>query len=105
MKRVESNGNWSLFCPNEAKGLYEVYGDEFVKLYEKYESEKKWKRQLKARELWTEILKSQVETGTPYMCYKDACNQKSNQKNLGTIKSSNMCYKDACNQKSNQKNP
>jgi len=91
MKRVESNGNWSLFCPNEAKGLYEVYGEEFVKLYEKYESEKKWKRQLKARELWTEILKSQVETGTPYMCYKDACNQKSNQKNLGTIKSSNLC--------------
>merc|ERR550532_51108 len=91
MKRVESNGNWSLFCPNEAKGLYEAYGEEFEKLYEKYEAEKKYKRRFKARELWSAILQSQVETGTPYMCYKDACNQKSNQKNLGTIKSSNLC--------------
>merc|ERR1719197_2042830 len=91
MKRVESNGMWSLFCPNEAKGLYEVYGDEFEAMYTKYEKDEKYKKQIKARELWSAILQSQVETGTPYMCYKDACNNKSNQKNLGTIKSSNLC--------------
>jgi len=91
MKRVEENGVWSLFCPNEAKGLYDCYGEQFVALYTRYEKEKKFKRQLKARELWSAILQSQVETGTPYMCYKDACNNKSNQKNLGTIKSSNLC--------------
>merc|ERR1719373_1308372 len=82
---------WSLFCPNEAKGLYEVYGDEFEAMYTKYEKDEKYKKQIKARELWSAILQSQVETGTPYMCYKDACNNKSNQKNLGTIKSSNLC--------------
>jgi ribonucleoside-diphosphate reductase alpha subunit len=91
MKRVEADGIWSLFCPNEAKGLYEMYGDEFEAAYEKYEKEKKYKKQIKARELWTAILQSQIETGTPYMVYKDACNKKSNQKNLGTIKSSNLC--------------
>jgi len=91
MKRVEQNGVWSLFCPNEAKGLYEVYGDEFEAMYTKYEKDEKFKKQIKARELWSAILQSQVETGTPYMCYKDACNNKSNQKNLGTIKSSNLC--------------
>merc|ERR1719192_1587578 len=90
MKRVEKDGVWSLFCPNEAKGLYEVYGEEFVKMYTKYEDDKKYKKQIKARELWSAILQSQVETGTPYMCYKDAANNKSNQKNLGTIKSSNL---------------
>jgi len=91
MRRVERDEIWSLFCPNEAKGLYEVYGDAFEALYTRYEAEKKYKRQLKARELWTAVLQSQVETGTPYMCYKDAANNKSNQKNLGTIKSSNLC--------------
>merc|ERR1739838_187646 len=91
MKRVEADGIWSLFCPNEAKGLAEVYGDEFEALFVRYEKDAKFKRQLKARELWSAILQSQVETGTPYMCYKDACNLKSNQKNLGTIKSSNLC--------------
>merc|ERR1719203_1643688 len=91
MKRVETDGVWSLFCPNEAKGLYLKYGAEFEALYAQYESEKKFKKQIKARELWTAILQSQIETGTPYMCYKDAVNQKTNQKNLGTIKSSNLC--------------
>jgi len=91
MKRVESDGLWSLFCPNEAKGLYELYGEKFEKEYVRFETEKKYKKQIKARELWTAILQSQIETGTPYMVYKDACNQKSNQKNLGTIKSSNLC--------------
>jgi len=91
MKRVESDSIWSLFCPNECKGLYQIYGDEFDKLYIKYETEKKYKKQIKARDLWTAILQSQIETGTPYMLYKDSCNKKSNQKNLGTIKSSNLC--------------
>jgi len=91
MKRVEQNAMWSLFCPNEAKGLHELYGAEFEAQFLKFEEEKKYKRQLKARELWSAILQSQVETGTPYMCYKDAANNKSNQKNLGTIKSSNLC--------------
>merc|ERR1712013_935284 len=91
MRRVEADAEWSLFCPNEAKGLHLKYGAEFETLYERYENEKKFKKQIKARELWTAILQSQIETGTPYMCYKDAVNKKTNQKNLGTIKSSNLC--------------
>jgi ribonucleoside-diphosphate reductase alpha subunit len=91
MKRVESNEMWSLFCPNEAPGLAEVWGEEFERLYEKYEREGKFRKQIKAQDLWFEILESQIETGTPYILYKDAANRKSNQKNLGTIKSSNLC--------------
>jgi ribonucleoside-diphosphate reductase alpha subunit len=91
MKRVENNEIWSLFDPNEAPGLSEVYGEEFERLYEKYEKEGKFRRQVKAQDLWFEVLESQIETGTPYMLYKDAANKKSNQKNLGTIKSSNLC--------------
>jgi len=91
MKRVENNEMWSLFCPNEAPGLAEVWGDDFERLYEKYEKEGKFRRQIKAQDLWFEILEAQIETGTPYMLYKDAANRKSNQKNLGTIKSSNLC--------------
>ena len=91
MKRVEENGTWSLFCPNEAPGLAECYGYEFEQLYEKYEAEGRARKTVKAQELWFAILESQIETGTPYMLYKDACNEKSNQKNLGTIKSSNLC--------------
>ncbi|HQW16901.1 MAG: ribonucleoside-diphosphate reductase subunit alpha [Bacteroidia bacterium] len=91
MKRVEAEGEWSLFCPNECPGLADTYGAEFEMLYTKYESEGRQRKTIKARELWSAILESQVETGTPYMLYKDACNEKSNQKNLGTIKSSNLC--------------
>jgi len=91
MKRVEENSEWSLFCPNEAPGLHDCYGDEFKKLYKKYEKEGKARQTIKAQDLWFEIVESQIETGTPYMLYKDACNKKSNQKNLGTIKSSNLC--------------
>lgn len=91
MKRVENNEEWSLFCPNEAPGLYDCYGEEFEKLYEKYEREGRARKVVKAQELWFEVLESQVETGTPYMLYKDAANKKSNQKNLGTIRSSNLC--------------
>lgn len=91
MKRVENNEMWSLFDPNEAPGLADVYGDEFERLYEKYEKEAKFRKQVKAQDLWFEILESQIETGTPYILYKDAANKKSNQKNLGTIKSSNLC--------------
>eukprot|EP00494_Astrolonche_serrata_P030240 UN30507 len=91
MQRVEKDGLWSLMCPNECPGLQDAVGDKFKKLYETYESTKRYKRQIKARELWNKILDSQIETGTPYMLYKDACNQKSNQQNLGTIKSSNLC--------------
>jgi len=91
MKRVEDNDEWSLFCPNEAPGLAEVYGEEFEKLYTKYEKEGLARKVVKAQDLWFEILESQIETGTPYMLYKDAANKKSNQKNLGTIKSSNLC--------------
>ncbi|MHA7131966.1 ribonucleoside-diphosphate reductase subunit alpha [Algoriphagus namhaensis] len=91
MKRVEENGQWSLFCPNEAPGLSECHGEEFERLYEKYEREGKARETIKAQELWFEVLESQIETGTPYMLYKDAANGKSNQKNLGTIKSSNLC--------------
>jgi ribonucleoside-diphosphate reductase alpha subunit len=91
MKRVEQGGNWSLFCPDKAKGLSDVYGDEFEALYEKYEKEGLANKVVPALDIWKAIIKSQSETGTPYMLYKDACNEKSNQKNLGTIKSSNLC--------------
>ncbi len=91
MKRVESNGEWTLMCPNECPGLYDCHSEEFEKLYTKYESDNKGRKTIKARELWEKILESQIETGTPYMLYKDACNRKSNQKNLGTIRSSNLC--------------
>jgi ribonucleoside-diphosphate reductase alpha subunit len=91
MKRVEANGEWSLFCPNEAPGLADCWGEEFETLYEGYEAKNKQRKTIKAQSLWFAILNSQVETGTPYMMYKDACNRKSNQQNLGTIKSSNLC--------------
>ncbi len=91
MERVEADGLWTLMCPNECPNLHEVYGDEFKVLYESYEAQNKGRKTIKARELWEKILESQIETGTPYMLYKDACNKKSNQKNLGTIKSSNLC--------------
>jgi ribonucleoside-diphosphate reductase alpha subunit len=91
MKRIENNEMWSLFCPNEAPGMADCYGEEFERLYEKYEKEGKARRQVKAQDLWFEILEAQIETGTPYMLYKDAANRKSNQKHLGTIKSSNLC--------------
>ena len=91
MKRVESGGNWSLFCPDEARGLADVYGKEFEDLYEKYESEGLAKKVVPASEVWKAIIKSQSETGTPYMLYKDTCNEKSNHKHIGTIKSSNLC--------------
>ena len=91
MKRVEEGGDWSLFCPDKAKGLSDVYGKEFEELYTKYEEEGLANATVPATEVWKAILKSQTETGTPYMLYKDACNKKSNQKNLGTIKSSNLC--------------
>ncbi len=91
MKRVEEEGDWSLFCPNEAPGLAECWGDEFEALYERYEAEGRQRKTVKAREVWAAILEAQIETGTPYMLYKDACNRKSNQQNLGTIKSSNLC--------------
>lgn len=91
MQRVENNEMWSLFCPNEAPGLAEVWGEDFERLYDKYEKEGRFRRQVKAQDLWFEILESQIETGTPYILYKDAANRKSNQKNLGTIKSSNLC--------------
>ncbi|XP_019177267.1 PREDICTED: ribonucleoside-diphosphate reductase large subunit-like isoform X6 [Ipomoea nil] len=91
MERVQSNGQWSLFCPNEAPGLADCWGEEFEKLYTEYERKGKAKKVVQAQNLWFEILKSQIETGTPYMLYKDSCNKKSNQQNLGTIKSSNLC--------------
>ena len=91
MKRVQAGGDWSLFCPDRAPGLADVYGSEFEALYTKYETDGLANRTVKAAQVWMAILKSQTETGTPYMLYKDACNQKSNQKNLGTIKSSNLC--------------
>ncbi len=91
MKRIEDNEMWSLFCPNEAPGLADCWGEDFERLYEKYEKEGKYRRQVKAQDLWFEILEAQIETGTPYMLYKDAANRKSNQKHLGTIKSSNLC--------------
>ena len=91
MKRVEEDSSWTLMCPNECPGLSDSHGDKFEKLYKKYESENKGRKSIRARELWEKILESQIETGTPYMLYKDSANRKSNQKNLGTIKSSNLC--------------
>ncbi|WP_462247539.1 ribonucleoside-diphosphate reductase subunit alpha [Ekhidna sp.] len=91
MKRVEENGDWTIMSPDECPGLYEAYGEEFEALYEKYEREGKGRKTIKAQDLWFEILEAQIETGTPYMLYKDAANKKSNQKNLGTIRSSNLC--------------
>lgn len=107
MKRVETDADWSLMCPNECPGLADVYGEEFEQLYEKYafksqifcsillfdryEKMGKFQTTVKAQKLWFAILEAQTETGTPYMLYKDACNRKSNQKNLGTIKCSNLC--------------
>jgi ribonucleoside-diphosphate reductase alpha chain len=91
MKRVEEQGKWTLFSPDEAPGLSDVYGEEFEKLYEKYEQEGRGRETIDAQDLWFTILTSQIETGTPYMLYKDAANEKSNQKNIGTIKSSNLC--------------
>ncbi|XP_061344928.1 ribonucleoside-diphosphate reductase large subunit-like [Gastrolobium bilobum] len=91
MERVQSNGQWSLFCPSEAPGLADCWGEEFEKLYNQYEREGKAKKVVEAQNLWFEILKSQIETGTPYMLFKDTCNRKSNQQNIGTIKLSNSC--------------
>ncbi len=91
MKRVEADGDWSLFCPNEAPGLHECHGAEFEALYTKYEQEGRARKTIKAQELWFAVLEAQIETGTPYLLYKDAANGKSNQQNLGTIKSSNLC--------------
>jgi ribonucleoside-diphosphate reductase alpha chain len=91
MKRVEQNAEWTLMCPNECPGLYDCHGEEFEKLYTQYEKDGKGRKTIQARELWDKILESQIETGTPYMLYKDAANRKSNQKNLGTIRSSNLC--------------
>ena len=91
MKRVEEDGQWSLMCPHECPGLHEVWGDKFEELYTKYEKEGRAKKTIKAQKLWYAIIESQIETGTPYMLYKDSCNRKSNQQNLGTIKCSNLC--------------
>jgi ribonucleoside-diphosphate reductase alpha chain len=91
MKRVQEDSYWTLMCPNECPGLYDVYGEEFEAMYIDYETRGKGRKTIKARELWEKILESQIETGTPYMLYKDAANRKSNQKNLGTIRSSNLC--------------
>lgn len=91
MERVKTNGDWTLMCPDECPGLSDVYGRHFVELYTKYESQNNGRKTVKARELWFKIMDSQMETGTPYLLYKDAANEKSNQKNLGTIKSSNLC--------------
>ena len=91
MRRVEKNQDWTLMCPNECPGLHNVYGEEFEALYEQYEKDGRGRATIKAQKLWYAILEAQTETGTPYMLYKDACNKKSNQKNLGTIKSSNLC--------------
>ena len=91
MERVGTGGDWTLMCPDECPGLSDCYGEEFKELYERYEREGRGKKTMKAQDLWMKILESQIETGTPYMLYKDACNKKSNQQNLGTIKSSNLC--------------
>ncbi|KAB7528814.1 ribonucleoside-diphosphate reductase subunit alpha [Flagellimonas olearia] len=91
MKRVEADDTWTLMCPNECPGLFNTHSEEFEALYTKYEAEGKGRKTIKARDLWEKILESQIETGTPYMLYKDAANRKSNQKNLGTIRSSNLC--------------
>ncbi len=91
MNRVQEDSHWTLMCPNECPGLYDVYGEEFETMYTGYEAAGKGRKTIRARELWEKILESQIETGTPYMLYKDAANRKSNQKNLGTIRSSNLC--------------
>jgi ribonucleoside-diphosphate reductase alpha chain len=91
MERMHNNGSWTLMCPDECPGLADVWGDEFVQLYERYEREGKGRETVQARDLWIQILDAQMETGTPYLLYKDACNRKSNQQNVGTIKSSNLC--------------
>jgi ribonucleoside-diphosphate reductase alpha chain len=91
MERVKADGTWTLMCPDECPGLAEVYGDEFNRLYTEYEKLGRGRKTMKARDLWFQVLDAQMETGTPYLLYKDACNKKSNQKNLGTIKSSNLC--------------
>ena len=91
MQRVKEDGEWTLMCPNECPGLADAYGADFEKLYTKYEKQGKGRKTIAARELWSHVVESQIETGTPYMLYKDACNEKSNQKNLGTIRSSNLC--------------
>ncbi|VDD94549.1 unnamed protein product [Enterobius vermicularis] len=91
MRRVEKNEIWSLMCPYESQGLQDCWGEEFEKLYSRYESEGRYKKQIEARKLWEAIIVAQIETGMPFMVYKDACNRKSNQQNLGTIKSSNLC--------------
>lgn len=91
MERVEADASWTLFCPNEAPGLADVWGDDFNKLYERYEREGRGRKSVSAQKLWFQMLDSQMETGTPYILFKDACNRKSNQQNLGTIKSSNLC--------------
>jgi len=91
MKRVEKDESWSLFCPNECPGLHETYGEEFERLYEMYEKQGKARAKIRAQDLWKNILMAQIETGTPYMLYKDTCNRRSNQKNLGTIQGSNLC--------------
>ena len=91
MKCVEEDSDWYLMCPDECPGLSDTYGEDFEKLYNKYVTERRYKRVVKAQEIWRKILDAQIETGTPYICYKDAVNKKCNQKNLGTIKSSNLC--------------
>ena len=91
MQRVEANADWSFFCPNECPGLQDAYGEEFKQLYESYESQGLARKTVPAREVWDKVVEAQIETGTPYMLYKDAANLKSNQKNLGTIRSSNLC--------------
>ena len=91
MERIKENGKWSLFCSNECPGLFDTYGDKFTELYKKYENDGKSRKVMNARDLWFKILDAQMETGTPYLLYKDAANKKSNQQNLGTIKSSNLC--------------
>ena len=91
MERIKTDGNWTLMCPDECPGLSDVYGEEFNELYSKYEANGKGRKTMKARDLWFQVLDAQMETGTPYLLYKDACNKKSNQKNIGTIKSSNLC--------------
>ncbi|CAL1294855.1 unnamed protein product [Larinioides sclopetarius] len=91
MRRVEEDGVWTLMCPDESPGLYECWGEEFERLYQKYEREKRFRRQVRAQQLWYAIVESQIETGIPYMLYKDTCNRKSNQSNLGTIRGSNLC--------------
>lgn len=91
MERVKADADWTLMCPDECPGLADVYGDEFNELYKRYEEEKRGRKTMKARKLWFQILDAQMETGTPYLCYKDAANKKSNQKNVGVIKSSNLC--------------